>query len=552
MLYFRQGETMTKASQELRMHSDSFFHHLFRVLPFYATILGIEDYNEEIGNLSQESIYSFGKECKSILKNLQSIQMEELDWQEKNDYRLLKANIEKNILEIENMVPWQKNPSYYSDLSLYSIFMLASCESLSVEHKIQGIRARLEKIPQVFQWARENLENPPKIFSEIAIDSVRGGMQFFNYAIPVIAEKSPKEKEKILEANQKTIEAFKSYLSWLEKDLLPRSNGEFAAGRENFQALLDKDYMLGLSVEELREIGQHVFDSTKEKVKKLAQEIEPGCNWRELIEKIQTDHPERGKLLETYRNELKNIVNFIREKDLITIPENQELKVRATPNFARPTIPYAAYMPPGAFEKRQVGQFFVSPVDKKASEQEAMAILQGHCNATYPVIAVHEAYPGHHLQLVVSNQKSTYIRKHICNNLFAEGWALYCEQMMFEQGYYSPKIRLFQLKDQLWRAARILIDTGLHCFGMKVEDAIEMLRREANLSPMTAKGEVRRYCSHPTQPSSYITGKYQILQLRKKFKDLPLKKFHDLLLSSGTVPFQIVEEEMKYKIENLK
>jgi len=242
--------------------------------------------------------------------------------------------------------------------------------------------------------------------------------------------------------------------------------------------------------------------------------------------------------------------DFVKKRDLVTIPKGESLSVMETPIFERNTIPYGAYMPPAPFEKKQQGFFWVTPVNEKLRPEQQEEQLQGHNSYGAVLTALHEAYPGHHLQLVHSNKIKSRIRRQFGTSLFAEGWALYCEELMYDEGFYTkPETRLLQLKDQLWRACRVVIDVSLHTNRMSFNKAVDMLVNVAKLEPTNAIAEVKRYTFTPTQPMTYIMGKMEILKLRDDFKKLrgeafSLKKFHDQLLSYGTIPVQMVRERM--------
>ncbi|HID94186.1 MAG TPA: DUF885 domain-containing protein, partial [bacterium (Candidatus Stahlbacteria)] len=222
---------------------------------------------------------------------------------------------------------------------------------------------------------------------------------------------------------------------------------------------------------------------------------------------------------------------------LVTIPTDEELDVIPTPEFERPIIPYAAYMPPAPFEEQQKGFFYVTPSDKK--EQ-----LRGHSIYKIPVTALHEGYPGHHLQFLHANRVDSKVRKLFGTSVFIEGWALYCEEMMYDLGYYrDPRVRLMQLKDRIWRACRVIIDVNLHTKRMTYGEAIDFLVKEAKLERPNAIAEVKRYTRSPTQPMSYAIGKKQIMSLKDEYKD-GLKEFHDKLLSFGSIPVALIKERM--------
>jgi uncharacterized protein (DUF885 family) len=252
-----------------------------------------------------------------------------------------------------------------------------------------------------------------------------------------------------------------------------------------------------------------------------------------------------------YADEMKRAKRFVIEHRLVDIPEMEKIEVVPTPEFARPVIPYAAYISPAPFEREQRGTFWVTPVDKDKSPEEMEKQLRDHCTHGIVVTALHEAYPGHHLQLTVANlNQERPLRLLLGTSVFAEGWALYCEQMMWEQGFYDDlRSRLLQLKDQLWRACRVIIDVSLHTGEMSFEEAVDFLVDKAKLERPNAEAEVLRYCRTPTQPMSYIVGKLQVLEVLEDYKKkrgnaFNLRQFHNEFISHGNLPIKQIRQLM--------
>ena len=241
---------------------------------------------------------------------------------------------------------------------------------------------------------------------------------------------------------------------------------------------------------------------------------------KELLDESKANHPTADRLLDTYRQEMARARKFVVDHEIATIPAGETLRIEPTPPFLRPLMPYAAYMPPGFLEKVQEGIFLVTPVEEKDPDA-AERRLRGHPRASIPVTALHEAYPGHHLQLCFANQVGTLPRKFggFLSTLFVEGWAFYCEELMERLGFIGEPIqKLSRLQAQMWRAARIVIDVSLHTGAMSVDEAIRFLVEKAGLEPDDAAAEVKRYTQSPTQPQSYLMGKMQILAIVEEYK----------------------------------
>ncbi len=229
----------------------------------------------------------------------------------------------------------------------------------------------------------------------------------------------------------------------------------------------------------------------------------------------------------------------------ITLPKDQDLALKPTPDFARPAIPYAAYLPPPLFATGSRGYFWVSLPPPKTPPDQEEAMLQGHYRAGIRLTALHEAYPGHHLQLcrMRGNQSHT-LNKIFESTFFVEGWALYCEKLMVEEGFLNdPLEKMAQLKDLLWRACRVVVDVGLHTGTLTPDEAVAYLVKEARLEEPNARAEVLRYTRSPSQPMSYALGRHFFLKARDAFGG-PLKSFHDEVMTWGCLPPPVMAHHM--------
>ena len=309
--------------------------------------------------------------------------------------------------------------------------------------------------------------------------------------------------------------------------------------------------MVDYDADQLIETGWEQFELTKRLMEDVAREIDPTKSVEELLEEAKADHPTAEGLLPAYEASMAGAKQFVIDQDIVTIPEGESLRIIETPVYLRPIIPYAAYMPPGIFEEKQDGIFVVTPVDPNASAEEQEQKLRGHFNVKLPVVALHEAYPGHHLQLVWANRAETIPRRmgSFLSTLFIEGWAFYCEELMEQLGWIAKPIqRLGRLHDQLWRAGRIILDVSLHTRGMTVQEGIDFMVEKVQLEPSNATAEVRRYTQTPTQPQSYLMGKLEILDLVKDFKaahpEASLREVHDSMLKAGSLPPRLMRQAL--------
>ncbi len=370
--------------------------------------------------------------------------------------------------------------------------------------------------------------------------------------LPALAAKvAPELQADLTEAGQAAAQTIQAFTDFLQNDVLPVAAGDFAAGRELFDELLRQDHMVDYDADLLLETGWEQFHKTRAQMEAVAREIDPKKSVQELLAEAKANHPTAEGLLAAYEKEMAAIRQYVIDHDIVTIPAGETLRIVETPVYMRPLIPYAAYMQPGILEEKQDGIFWVTPVDPDAPAEEQEQKLKGHYQAKLPITALHEAYPGHHLQLVWANLQETIPRRmgSFLSSLFIEGWAFYCEELMEQLGYVAQPIqRLSRLSDQLWRAARIILDVSLHTRGMSVDEAVDFLVQECQQEPTNALAEVRRYSQTPTQPQSYLMGKLAILEViadyRRAHPRASLREVHDTVLGCGSLPPRLMRQRL--------
>ncbi len=375
-----------------------------------------------------------------------------------------------------------------------------------------------------------NLVDPPATFIKIAQEIGQSGLMFLKFTIPPIFENNNQKPEvdRLIEQVSESLQNFLSYLN-----TLPTNKDDFGVGREIFRKILLEDHFIYHTPEELLSWGEMVLNDTMVKVEELCNTVEPGLSPQEIFEKLRDDHPSTDSLLKEYREETSRVREFVLKKDLVDFPLYENLLIEETPLFARTILPYVGYVSPPLLQNKQTGRFWITPTESKG--------LRAHYRKSIPITVVHEAYPGHHLQFAFSGLNESLIRKVSYSLLFREGWAFYCEELMDNVGYLSdPIFRLIRYKDQLWRAARVIVDIKLHTQGMTVIEGVNFLIEKAYLDRNEAESEVKRYTFNPTQPLSFLTGKREIISLINDYKikkgdKFNLKEFHNKLLSLGTI-----------------
>jgi uncharacterized protein (DUF885 family) len=546
------------ASERLRALAHDYFEAVYAARPTYATIIGEHRFDALLDDLSRPALDEYVAQTHFFLSRLRGIESSALGLHDAINWRLLESAMLVALHDHEVRREWQRDPAMYVELPVTAISLQLSRGYAPLGERLAAVASRMAALPRHFETARQNLDCPPRVAVQVAIETTEGAATFFEETVGEVIRDAPSEiASRLAAARDDALAAMRDYLRWLREDLLPRATGDFALGREAFAERLQIEHMIDYSVDEVLAIGRREFDETRRQIVALAAEIDPSRSWERIVEDARLEHPSGEGLLDAYKREIAKLRAFVADRGLAAIPPNEHLDVIATPTFARSTTPYGAYMPPAPFDAEQRGQFWVTPVEPTLPEAERSELLGEHCWAALPSTALHEAYPGHHLQLVRASEVNDHVRKHADSTLFAEGWALYCEQLIGDLGYVpvglengdSRLFRLFLLKDQLWRAARIVIDVGLHAGGLTIDESVRMLVDEVKLVEAAARVEVNRYAITPTQPLSYLIGKLEIVRLRDESDELTLGEFHDRLLACGTIPLKLARWEMTGRLD---
>lgn len=524
---------------------------IYKSFPTYGTYMGLTKYDALLSKPTPAFFGGYLKKLGEYLAKFKAIPASKLDVENRVDRALAINLLEIEIAELKDRPDWKRSPSMYFQEVMYGAYVILTRGGKDLVKRADGLIARTEGLPAQIEYGKKNLDNPPALFTQSAVMSAHGAKFFFDATLRTFASSlDSKRSKKLNAACDKAVAALDAYIDWMQSDLYPRSKGEWRAGKSRFNRKLAKYHEVPFEAASLYALGERVYKNTKAQMTRLAKEIDKSKNWEEIIGELKKDHPTNAGLVGFYAKEMERARKFVKSNDLATFPPKEEIKVIETPDFARPLIPYAAYLSPGLYEEEQTGIFWVTTVAKGTPKDRAKEQLEGHSKYGIVVTSLHEAYPGHHLQLTRANLKKRIWRHLHHTSVFAEGWALYCEEMMYEQGFYTdPRVRLLQLKDQLWRACRVMIDVSLHTRGMTFDEAVDFLVDKAHLERPNAEVEVRRYCMSPTQPMSYILGKHLVLDLRDRVKkklgkDFNLKAFHDALIDHGTIPLSRVEELM--------
>ena len=431
----------------------------------------------------------------------------------------------------------------------------------SPDDRLRSLIAREKQMPALLGNARVNLKNPPRIFTEIAIEQLPDIISFFERDVPdAFADaKDTALKAEFAQSNAAVIAALNNYLGWLRTDLLSESNGDFRIGAETFSKKLEYDEMVELPLDKLLEIGWADLHKNQAHFQEIAKELEPDKTPREVLEELGEKHPAPDQLLNSFRATFDGLITFIRAHHIVTIPSDVRPIVEETPAFMRATTT-ASMDTPGPFETHATEAYFnVTLPDKSMKPEEVEGYMHSFNIGTVISTAVHEAYPGHYIQFLWLPQAPSRVRKLLGANTDVEGWAHYTEQMMLDEGYGQPGagakdereakfLRLGQLQDALLRNARLVVGIEMHTGKMSFDEAVAIFQKEGYQSKETATVETKRGAGDPTY-LYYTLGKLEIMKLREDVKKkqgaaFSLEKFHNDFLRQGFPPIKIVREAL--------
>jgi len=558
------------AIQTFNFVSEQYFSDVyFHFSPTSGTAAGLHQYNNQLEDYSAAGVQKEIAALHAFEKKLTAIDPTALDANVAADYQILLNNIRSQLLSLEVIRNWEKNPDNYSSGVTNSIFVLMERPFAPVDVRLRQAIEREKQIPQVFVEARKNLKNPPRIFTEIALEQIDGIVSFFQNDVPLAFKDAtdPAAKAEFAKTNAAVIEALKSYGAWMKSDLLARSNGDFRLGAETFSKKLSYDEMVDIPLDHLLQIGFEDLHRNQAEFTRIAKEVDPSKTPKEVLAELATIHPAPDKLLGSFKDTFASLISFINTHHIITIPSPVEPTLQETPPFMRATT-QASMDAPGPFETHSTLAYFNVTLPEHDWTQAHIAEHMAAFNVgTIISTSVHEAYPGHYVQFLFTPQFSSNIRKLLGSNTNIEGWAHYTEQMMLDEGYAAPPpnatpeqiresklIRLGQLQDALLRNARFInaikLHTGQGVTGgpWTIDQAVDFFVNEGYQSCSVGLVETKRGTSDATY-LYYTLGKLQIMKLRADLKQkqgaaFNLQDFHNNLMKQGYAPIKIVRKAM--------
>jgi len=552
------------APQTFSVLTDQYFSDVyFHFSPTAGTGAGLHQYDTQLEDYSSASVQKEITALHATQAKIEALDPTALDAPVAADRQILLNSIKSQLLTLEVIRPWEKNPDSYSSGITGSVFVLMERPFAPADTRLHAVVEREKQMPQVLLEARKNLKNPPHIFTEIALEQIDGLVSFFQTDVPSAFTDATDASTKaaFAQSNAAVIEALKSYGAWLKSDLLPRSNGDYKLGADTFSKKLSYDEMVDIPLDHLLVIGTADLRKNQAEFARIAKEVDPTKTPEQVLAELAAIHPAPDQLLNAFHDTFDSLITFIRANHIITIPSDIQPTLEETPPFMRATT-QASMDPPGPFETHSKKAYFNVTLPEKDWTPEHVAEHMAAFNVgTIVSTGVHEAYPGHYVQFLWQDQFPSNIRKLVGANTNIEGWAHYCEQMMLDQGYASAPanatpeqikqarlIRLGQLQDALLRNARFVVSIKLHTGQFTFDQAVDFFVKEGYQSHSIGLMETKRGTSDATY-LYYNLGKLEIMKLREDLKKkegaaFNLQQFHDDFMRQGFAPVKVIRKAM--------
>ena len=529
--------------------ADRFLKEEFETSPVAASALGLSEYDERLDDLSAAAIASKEASDAEWLVRFRAVPDDGQSPDEQIDRDLLISILRgREILRPHRM--WQRQPATYLNPGSSGVFSLFLHRMRPERELAEAARARLEQVPANIEAGIANLDFSlvPAVYLERGIGQSAATARYARELVQNEVQ-DPTQRAAVAAAGARAAAAIDRFTAHLEANR-GQARGDWAVGEEIYSALLKEKELLPYDARALRERGREQYDLLAAEARAVAHEISGDDDWVGLLDRLNKVHAADPEgMRREYEEWTERARTFLRDRGLVTLPKGERCLVEPSPHFQRPVLAVASYNRPPAFSDSLVGHFFVPFPPDGTPEAEVQQRLEGNSSAGIPTTAVHEAYPGHHWHLVMAHANPSRVRQVYSTSYFSEGWALYAERMMREQGFFEdPKHVLYQFEATIFRAARVVVDTSLHMGEMTFDEAVRFMIEKGNLTEPNAKAEVGRYCSWPTQASSYLTGMLEILDIRTRWlarkgrNDIPaLREFHDAITSSGALPTSLAE-----------
>jgi len=556
-----------KEDDEFKKLFQAWLAEEFEAHPLFATQQGNHEYDDRLDDLSPAARAKDLDRARTWLARLpKTLERTELSRNVQIDLDIWMANLTYALWSAENDNRFVFDPRVYGEYISDGVFLLFTQSTLPRERNVANAAKRITQIPKIIDAAKASLKNPPQEHTQVAIKRNLGAIAFFEKEIYTISGETP-GSEPLATPCRAAVKALQDYQTFLEKELLPKSKGEWRLGKEKFAKKLELELDSGLSADAVLKLAEDEADRVEREMWYIAKQLWakhfPGvavptddaigrrAAIQAVLAELGKDHGKPEDLVTDARKTVDRIKTFIRDKKILTLPDPDTCKIVEMPEFQRGfSLAYLNPAPP--LDPKADSLYAVAPPPADWSPERVEALLREYNSAMLQVLTIHEAYPGHYVQLAYSNRYPSLVRKVLWSGTFAEGWAVYTEQMMLDQGYGDGdlSLRLHQLKFYQRAVINAILDHKMHCSNLSDADAKKLLMERGFQTEAEAVGKISRSKQSSTQLSTYFVGRTAFYKLRQEVQRsrgsrFDLGKFHEAVLSHGTLPVKYLPELVK-------
>ena len=551
-----QNEKFSKLVQE-------FMEDYFKFHPVTATWVGYHKYDGLLDDLSNDALKRKTEWLEKNKEKFSNFDPKKLSKDNEIDRRILIEKIDEMLFELKELKEHEWNPLIYNSIIGDGLMYLITQDFAPAEDRLKSALERVKQIPRFIEQAKLNLKDAPQIHIETAIKQNKGNINILQNDLIKFAESlniSNDLKSELKRASEKAISSLEDFGRWLEDELKPRSKRDFRLGKELYYKKMKYYLKTDLTPDEILSLAESEKNKTHEEMYHIALALYKYYYGREpkgkdkleviksVLDKIVLEHPKPSEIMERIKMDLNYLTQFVKEKDLLTLDESKPLVVRETPEYQR-GVAVASLEAPGPLEKNMKTFYNVSPIPDDWTPEQVESYLREYNYYSLLELSIHEAIPGHYVQLYYSNRCPSIVRSVFWSGTMVEGWAVYAERLMIENGILNndPKMKLIHLKWYLRVIINAILDHKIHAGNMSQEEAIELMTREGFQERAEAEGKWRRACLTSAQLSSYFTGFQEIMKLREEYMKLKgekfnIKEFNEKLLSHGSPPVKYLRE----------
>lgn len=532
--------SMTQATSDVDARFDRTIDRWFRdqlaMRPESATFLGIHDHDGELSSGGRDAVDEEVAFFRRSIQELEAFDPADLSEERALDRDLAIHQARLGLFWQTEYRPWAGSSGGAEHIG-EALFPLFTRDFAPLRDRLESIARRLDAAPRLLAQTRDRVTDPVRLWTEIDIESTEHLPAFLDTIVAAARTDAgdPGLADRLSASVDRAKAALAEHAAWLRGEVLSRATADWKANADRFEEMV-RLRELEADGDEILAVGEELLLSEKAARDALAPEIDPTASLEEVADLVKNDHAASFvESLAEYRASMDRARAFVVEQGLATPPEEDHLNVMETPSFIRHLIPFAAYYEPAKFDPRPVGTYIVTP-------PSSPEMMREHNRSSISNTSVHEAYPGHHLQLSAAITNPSLVRLFSGAPEFAEGWAFYCERMMKEHGFDdTPKGWYIVHTDAIWRATRIILDVQLHRGLIGFDEAVDRLIAETGFERPAALAEVKRYTSTPTYQLSYLYGRHMIEKLKADVRaregaGFDLRRFHDTLLYGGTMP----------------